>query len=116
MCELRSLSKSDSSGTYTWSSGGEEDQASQVGRTLVAHRTGGIDECSNTVGLNSRTNDGRTPASGSGGSLPGLGELLLAVSCLVPMVCVTEERSEDGEGGGLVEDNAEGDSRRLDWW
>ena len=32
------------------------------------------------------------------------------------MICVTEERGEDGEGGGLVEDNAESDSRRLDGW
>jgi hypothetical protein len=100
--------------TYTRSSCGEEYQASQVGSTLVGHSAGGIDERGDSVGVNGRTNDGRAPAGNSGGSLPGLDELFLAVSCLVSVVCVAEEGAEDSEGGDLVIDDAEGDGRRLD--
>jgi hypothetical protein len=64
--------------------------------------------------LNGRANDRRAPAGSSGGSLSGLDELLLAVGCFVSVICIAKERGEDGEGGGLVEDNAEGNSRRLD--
>jgi hypothetical protein len=64
--------------------------------------------------VDGRANDGRAPAGSSGGRLPRLDELLLAVSCLVSVVCVTEERAEDSQGGDLVVDDAEGDSRRLD--
>ena len=102
--------------TYAWSGARKEDQAAEVGGALVAEGASGIDQSSDTVGLDGRADDRSSPAGGSGGGLSGLEELLLAVGGLGAVVGVTEERCEDGEGGGLVEDDAEGDSRRLDGW
>lgn len=83
--------------TYTWGSRGKEDQASQVGSTLVAEGSGGINQSGNTVGLDGRANERGTPAGSSGGSLSGLEEFLLAVGGLGTLVCISEQRSEDGE-------------------
>lgn len=102
--------------TYTWSSGGHEDQGTEVGSTLVAESTGSVDESGGAVGLNTRSDERSTPAGGSGSSFTRLEELLAAVGGLGALVGVTEERGKHGEGGGLVEDNAEGDGRRLDGW
>ena len=54
---------------YTWSRAGEEDQAAKVSGTLVAEGSGGIDQSSNAVGLDSATNERRTPGSGGASSL-----------------------------------------------
>lgn len=102
--------------TYTWSGRGEEDQGPKVGSTLVAESTSGIDKCGNTVGLNTGSDERRAPAGGSGGGFTRLEELFAAVRGFGALVGVTEERSEHGQRGGLVEDDAKGDCRRLDRW
>jgi hypothetical protein len=66
--------------------------------------------------LESRSSEGGSPSSGGRGSLLGLHELLLGVGSLSTVVGVTEDWAEDGEGGSVVENGAEGDSRWLDWW
>lgn len=43
-------------------------------------------------------------------------ELLLGVGGLGAVVGVAEDGAEDGEGGGVVEDRAQGDGGGLDWW
>lgn len=93
-----------------------EDETSQVGGALVAQSTGGIDESGNAVGLNGRADDGRAPGRGRGGRLLGLEKLLLAVSCLGAVVGVAEQGGQDGGRRDLVEDDAQGDRRRLDGW
>ena len=102
--------------TYGWCTAGEEDQGPQVGGTLVAQGTSGIDQGSDTVALDGRTDEGRAPGRGGRGSFLGLEELLLGVGGLGAVVGVTKERRKDSEGGSMVEDGAEGDGRRLDRW
>lgn len=99
---------------YRWRVGGHKDQASQVSGTLIAECAGSIDQGSDTIGLNGRAYEGRTPACGGGGSFPALEEFFLAVCGLGPVVGVTKQRGKDAGRGDLVEDHAEGDGRRLD--
>ena len=102
--------------TYRRRIGGEEDQATEICSTFVAQSTGGIDQSSDTISLNTGTDDGRTPAGGSSGSLLGLEKFLLAVGGLGAVVGVTKQRCENTNTGDLVEDDAEGDRGRLDGW
>ena len=98
---------------YGRSGGGEEDQRSEVGGALVGESASGVDEGTDTVGLDGGADEGSTPGSGGGGSLLGLEELLLGVGGLGLAVGVTEDGAEDGEGDGVVVDGAEGDSGGL---
>ena len=100
--------------SHRWRGAGEEDQRAEVRSTLVAKRASGIDEGTNTVRLDGRPDEGGTPCGGGGGGLLGLEELFLGVGGLCLAVCLAEHRAEDGEGGGVVEDGAERDGRRLD--
>ena len=99
--------------TYRGSSGGEEDQRTEVSGALVGEGTGSVDESTNTVGLDGGANEGRSPRGGSSGGLLGVEELLLGVGSLGATVGITEDGAEDSQGDGVVEGSAEGDSRRL---
>ena len=92
----------------------KEDQATEVRGALVAERAGGIDERTHAVRLDGGADEGSAPCGAGGGGLLGLEELLLGVGGLGLAVCVAEERAEDGEGCGVVEDGADGDGRGLD--
>lgn len=100
--------------TYGRSRGGEEDEAAEVGGTLVAESSGSVDESAYTVGLKGRADEGGSPGDSGGRSLAGSEELLLGVGSLGALIGLAKEGGEDGELNGLVEDGAEGDSRRLD--
>jgi len=102
--------------TYRRSSRGEEDQRTEVSSTLLAEGTGGVDKSTNTVGLDGRASEGRTPGGGSGGGLLGLEELLLGVGSLGAVVGLTEERSHHGKGDGMAVSSTDGDGRGLDRW
>lgn len=64
--------------------------------------------------MNGTSDQRRAPSGGGTGSLLGFEELLLGVGRLSAVVSVTEDRGEDGERGGVVEDCAEGNRRGLD--
>jgi hypothetical protein len=100
--------------TYGRSSGGEEDQGTEVSSALVGEGTGGVDQSTNTVRLDGRADNGATPRSGGGGSLLAVEVLLLGVGLLRAAVCVTEDGTEDSQGDGVVEGRAESDGRGLD--
>lgn len=100
--------------TYGRSRAGEEDQGAEVSGALVGESASGVDEGTNTVGLNGRADEGSTPGGGGGGSLLGLEELLLGVGGLGLAVGVTEDGAKNGKGDGVVVDRAEGDGRGLD--
>ena len=100
--------------TYCGSVAGHEDESTEVGGALVAQGAGGIDERTNAIGLETRPEERSTPSDGGTGGLLGAEELLLGVSLLGALVGLTEERREDRELGGVVEDGAEGDGRGLD--
>lgn len=99
--------------TYGRSRAGEEDQAAEVGGALVGESAGGVDEGTNTVGLDGRADEGSTPGGGGRGSLLGLEELLLGVGGLGLTVGVTEDGAKHGKGDGVVVDGAEGDRGGL---
>ena len=103
----------DSKQTYGRSGRGSEDQTTEVGSALVGEGTGGVEQSTNTVGLEGRAGKGSTPGSGGRSSLLGLEELLLGVGGLGLTVGVTEDGAEDGEGGEVVEGSADSDGRRL---
>ena len=102
--------------TYTGSRAGHKDQTPQIRRTLVAERSGRVDQGADTVRLNRAADERRAPSGCGGGSLLRLEELLLGVSGLGPVVGVAKERGHDGERGGVVEDGAEGNGAGLDGW
>lgn len=102
--------------TYAWCGRGHEDQAAQVGGTLVAERTGSVDQGTDTIGLDGAADKGAAPGGGGRGGLLRLEEFLLGVGGLSAVVGVTEQRAENGERGGVVEESAEGDGRGLDGW
>lgn len=99
--------------TYGRSGAGEEDQGTEVGSTLVGESASGVDERTDTVGLDGRADEGSAPGSGGGGSLLGLEELLLGVGGLGLTVGVAEDGAENGKGDGVVVDRAEGDGGGL---
>jgi hypothetical protein len=100
--------------TYTGSGGSKEDERSEVSSALVAQGASGVDESTNTVGLESRASEGRTPGESSTGSLLGADELLLGVGGLGALVGLAEDGGEDGELNTVVESSAQGDSGGLD--
>lgn len=99
--------------SYRRSGAGEEDQRAEVGGALVGESASGVDEGTNTVGLDGGADEGSTPGSGGGGGLLGLEELLLGVGGLGLAVGVAEDGAEDGKGDGVVVDGAEGDRGGL---
>lgn len=103
-------------GTYAWCGTGHEDQAAQVGGTLVAEGTGRVNQSTDTIGLDGAADKGATPGGGGRGGLLRLEEFLLGVGGLSAVVGVTEQRAEDGKRGGVVEESAEGDGGGLDRW
>ena len=100
--------------SYGRSGGGEEDQRSEVGGALVGESASGVDEGTDTVGLDGGADEGSTPGRGGGGSLLGLEELLLGVGGLGLTVGVTEDGAEHSKGDGVAVDGAEGDRGGLD--
>lgn len=100
--------------TYGRSVAGHENQSTEVGGALVAQRACGIDEGAHAIGLQTRPEERGAPGDGGAGGLLGAEELLLGVGLLGALVRLTEERREDGELGGVVEGEAEGDGRGLD--
>ena len=100
--------------THRWSRAGEQNQRAEVGGALVAKRAGGIEERADAVGLDGGADERGAPCSASRCSLLGLEELLAGVGLLGAAVGVAEDRAEDGERGGVVEDGAERDGRWLD--
>lgn len=99
--------------TYTGSSSGSEDETAEVGSALVAQGASGVDESSDTVGLETSADERSAPGNGSAAGLLGLEELLLGVGGLGALEGLAEEGGEDGELDAVVEDQAEGDGRRL---
>jgi len=95
---------------------GHEDQRPQVRRALVAERARSINQRTNTIRLHSAANQGSTPCSGCRGGLLGLDELLFRVRGLSAVVGVAEDGAKYSKGSSVVEDGAEGDSRRLNRW
>jgi len=102
--------------TYRGSRAGHEDQRSKVCSALVGESTSSIDQSTNAIWLNSRSDQGSSPGSGSRGSLLWLNELLLWVGSLGAVVGITKDGAEDSEGGGVIEDRAEGDGGGLNGW
>lgn len=101
---------------YTWSGAGEEDQAAKVRGTLVAEGSGGVDQGSDAIGLDSTTDKGRTPGSGSAGGLLGFEEFFLGVGGLSTVVCVTEDRAKDRKRDSVAVDGPKSDRARLHRW
>lgn len=92
--------------TYRRSGASHKDQTAQVGGTLVAQRTGGVDQSTDTVGLDGGADDGRTPRGGGTSGFLGPDELLLGVGRLGAAVGVAEDGGQDGERGGVCEEGA----------
>lgn len=92
----------------------KENQRPQVRSPLVAQGARSIDERANTVRLQRGADDRGSPCGGGRGGLLGLDELFLGVCGLGAVVGVAEDGAEDCEGGGVVEDRAEGDGGGLD--
>jgi hypothetical protein len=101
---------------YAGSCAGHEDQASKVRSALVAESASGIDERGNAISLKSGSCKRRAPAGGGGGSLLRLEEFFVGVCGLGAVVGITEEGSQDGEGGSVGEHGTKSDSRWLDRW
>ena len=100
--------------SYRWRGAGEEDNATEVGGTLVRESSGRVDQSCDAVCLNARTDDGRAPDRCGRRGLLGLEELLARVGSDGAVVSLAEERSHDGKRRRVGEDGAEGDGRRLD--
>ena len=99
--------------TYTWSTRSEEDQASKIGSSLVAQGPGSVNQSTHTIGLDGTADKSAAPEGGGRSGFLGFGELFCRVRGLGTTVGVAENGGKDGEGGGVGEDGAEGDSRRL---
>ena len=93
---------------YAWCRASHEDQTAQISRSLVAQGTRSVDQRSDTIGLDGAPDQRRAPSGGGTGSLLRLEEFLLRVGGLGAVVGVTEDRGEDGERGGVVENCAKG--------
>ena len=102
--------------TYAGNRAGHEDQTAEIGSTGIGQGASGVHQSANAIGLDGGPDDGRTPGGGGAGGLLGLEELFLGVGGLGAVVGVAEDRSEDGKGGGVVEDGADGDGRGLHGW
>lgn len=100
--------------TYTGSRSSEEDETTEISSTLVAQSTSSVDQSTDTVRLESRADERRTPGEGSAAGLLGADELLLGVGDLGALVGGTEDGGEDGELNTVVKGRAEGNGRGLD--
>ena len=81
--------------THGRSTRGGENEATEVGSTLVAQRAGGIDEGTHSVGLEGGAHEGGTPGDGGRGGLLGVDEFLLGVGLLGSLVGLAEEGAQD---------------------
>lgn len=95
--------------TNSRSRASHEDESTEVGSTLVAERASGVDQGTNTIGLDTSTDKRATPRCGGGGGLLGLEELLARVGALSSVICLAEERCKHGQGGSMREHSAERD-------
>lgn len=111
MCALRSNCAF--LGTYTGSRAGEEDQRSEVCGALVAQGAGGVDQSSDTVGLDGTADEGASPCGGGTGSLLGLDKLLFRVGGLGAVIGVAEDRGQNAQGSCVGEERTQGNSRGL---
>ncbi len=92
--------------TYRRSRAGHEDQTTQIGRAFVTQRASGVDQSTDTVGLDGGADEGGSIGGSSTGGLLRLGEFLLRVGGLGTVVGIAENRGHDGERGGVGEDCA----------
>lgn len=81
--------------TYCGRRGGEENEATEVGSTLVAKGGSSVEESTDTVGLEAGADKGSAPGDGRRSSLLGTEELLLGVGSLGALVGLAEEGSKD---------------------
>lgn len=95
--------------TYRGSSGGHEDQTTQVRSTFVAQSTGSVDQSADTIRLNGRANQGATPGGSRIGGLFRLEEFFFCVGSLSAVVGIPEDGREDGERCRVAEDRAQSD-------
>lgn len=102
--------------TYAWCGTSHEDQTSQISGPLVTQCASGVDQSTDTIGLDGTANEGRTPGRCSASGLFRLKELLLGVCGLSTLIGVTEDWGEDCERGGVVENGTKGNGRRLNRW
>jgi hypothetical protein len=100
----------------TYGGGGrcEEDQRAEVGSSLVGESASSVDQSTDTVCLDGRSDDRATPRGGGSRSLLAVEVLLLGVGLLRAAVGVTENGAENGERDGVVKGRAESNGRRLD--
>lgn len=92
--------------TYRWSRAGSEDQSTEVGGALVAESTRGIDESTDTVGLERRAGERCAPRGADGRGFLRLEEFFLGVGFLGLAVGLAEDGAEDRERCDVVESSA----------
>lgn len=92
--------------TYARSRTSKEDQRSEVGGSLVCQGAGSINEGSNTISLESASDERAAPGSNSTAGLLGLDEFFLCVGGLSTVVGVTEDGGENAEGSSVSKDCA----------
>jgi hypothetical protein len=73
-----------------------------------------VQDRSDSVRLDSRTDQGRTVQDTDRSGLPALDKLFLRFRILSAAVGVAEDRGQHGHVCGVVEDGAEGDGGRFD--
>ena len=100
--------------TYGRAAGGSEDQGTEVGGALVAERASGVDQGSDSVGLQGSSDEGGAIGNGGTAGLLGAHELLGAVGRLGALVSLAEQRCQHDQLSRVSEDSAEGNSRGLD--
>ena len=102
--------------SYRRSRTSHKDQTPQIRRTLITEGTGCINQRTHTIRLDRGSNEGSAPCSGSRSRFLGLHEFFFGVRGLGPVVGVSEDRAEDCQGGGVVEDCAKGDGGGFYRW
>ncbi len=102
--------------TYAGRGAGHEDQTTEIAGTGVGQGAGSVHQRADAISLNGGADEGRAPGGSSTRGFLGLEELLLGIRGLGAVVGLTENGGENGEGGGVVENGADGDGRRLDGW
>ncbi|KAK6864361.1 hypothetical protein PG995_000889 [Apiospora arundinis] len=80
---------------YSGSGSGHVNQSTEVGSALIAESASGVDESTNTVGLEGGADQRGAPGDGGRGSLLGLDELLGGVGDLGAAVGLAEERGHN---------------------
>lgn len=99
--------------TYAGGRASEENQSAEIGSTLVAESTSGVDQGSHTVGLDGAADKGATPRSRCASSLLRLDELLLRVGRLSAVVGVTEDRGKNTQRRRVGEEGTHRNSGGL---